>query len=121
MTVGGTAIGGLTDATVGGTEVSFIDVTSHDSEDGFREFVGGLKDGGTLELAGNFDIEDAGQVVLAEGAGDTEAVVVTYSDGSTSTFSVVIGAFAVTNPLDDKLTFSCSCKITGPVVYAEAA
>jgi predicted secreted protein len=111
-------VGGLTDITPGGVDVTNIDVTAHDSSGGWREFVGGLTDGGTLELTGNYDQDNVGQVELRDERGEVAAIIVTFSDGSTSTFSAVVGGFNLSNPLDDKIEFSCSLKVTGAIVIA---
>lgn len=121
LTVATNAIGGLTDANISGTDVSMIDITDHGSTSGYKEYVGGLKDGGTLEFSGNFKIADTGQVYLRANPGATAAFVLTFSDGSTATGSGVVGPFSPTNPLDGKVGFTCSLKISGPVVYAAAS
>jgi hypothetical protein len=47
--------------------------------------------------------------------GTVKSVIITYSDLSTHLFSVVVAPPSITNPLDDKIEFSASLKITGPV------
>lgn len=118
VTVATNAVGELTDASISGGDVSFIDITNHGSSGGYREFVSGLKDGGTLELAGNYDVSDTGQAYIANNEGAEAAVVVTFADTSTASFSTIIGAYDVTNPLDDKISFSASLKITGEITWA---
>jgi predicted secreted protein len=118
--VGGTAIAELLDVNIGGVDINMIDVTSHDS-DGWKEYLGGLKDGGTVDLSGNYLIADAGQVKLREDGGEEVAVVVTFSDNSTCSFDAIIGGYSLTNPLDDKIGFSCPLKVTGPLVFAAGA
>jgi hypothetical protein len=115
VTLGGTAIGGLTDVSISGRDVSAIDMTSHSSAGAAREFVGGLIDNGTLELTGNFEGTHPGISYMEANLAETVAAIVTYSDGSTHTFSVIVGAPNVENPLDDKIDFSVSHKITGPI------
>lgn len=117
VTVGGTAIGKLTDSPITGRDVNIIDVTTRSSTGNSKEFVGGLLDNGTMELTGNFDITDAGQAALLGWEGQTKAVVVTFSDLTTASFDAVVGAVNQSAPLDDKVEFTCSLKITGPVAY----
>jgi predicted secreted protein len=121
VTVDATAIGGLTDVSPGGGDVTFVDTTTHDTDGGWKTYVGGLKDGGTLELTGKYDIADAGQVKLRTLLGETESCVVTFSDGSSAEFDGIVGAYNVSNPLDDATEFTSSIKITGEVVYAAGA
>ena len=121
VAVGSSTVGGLKDINPGGGDVTFVDTTTHDAEDGWKTFVGGLKDGGTLELTGNYDSGDSGQGTLRDGLGTEESCVVTFSDSSTCSFDGIIGAYNVSNPLDDVVEFTCSIKITGPVTYAAGA
>lgn len=118
--IDGVFVGGLTDANVGGVDVTFIDITTHDSSGGYKEFIGGLLDGGTLDLTGKFDIADAGQLALMAGAGDEEPVYVLKSDNSGFSFSGIIGGYSTTNPLDDAVEFSSSVKITGAMTSVAA-
>lgn len=114
-------IGELTDVSIPEIDVNFVDITTHDSTGGFREFVGGLKDGGTLTLTGAYDISDTGQTYLrtpANQGGSAVAVVVTFSDDSTASFDAVVGGYGTSNPLDDKVEFTASLKISGDVTYA---
>lgn len=118
VTVATNAIGGLTDVGLPGVEVSMIDTTTHDSSGGFREFVSGLKDAGSLELTGKYNYADVGQDYLKDNPGASAAFVVTFSDGTKASFTAFIGGYVVTNPLDDSVEFSCSCKITGGITWA---
>ena len=111
-------IGDLTDVSIGGVDVSFVDITTHDSASGWKEFVGGLKDGGSLDLTGAYKVGDTGQAYLFGNPGATAACVVTFSDSSTASFDAVVGGFNTSNPLDDTVEFTCSLKITGDVAYA---
>jgi predicted secreted protein len=118
VTVATNAIGGLTDVGLPGVDVSMIDTTTHDSTGGFREYVSGLKDAGSLELTGKYDYANTGQAHLRTNPGASATFVVTFSDGTKATFTAFIGGYVVTNPLDDSTEFSCSCKITGGITWA---
>lgn len=121
VTVATNDIGGLTNASLGGGGVDFIDTTDHDVSDDARTFVGGLIDSGTLTLEGNFDEDDTGQGYLLDNAAASAACVVTFSDSSTASFSAIIGKMDIDNGgLDDKVTFTCPLKITGAITYASA-
>lgn len=117
VTLGGTAIGKLTDANISGRDVNNIDITTHGSP-GSREFIGGLIDNGSLELTGNYDIDNAGQLALSGWEAQTKVAIVTLSDGTVFTFSAIVGPLNTTNPLDDKVEFTCSLKITGDIVIS---
>jgi predicted secreted protein len=123
VTVATNAIGGLKSVEIPETEVTDIDVTTHDSAGGFRQFVGGLKDGGTVTLAGAYDIANAGQTYLRTAANQGAApvaVVVTFSDGSKATFNAVVKGYGVSNPLDEDVTFNSSLKVSGAITFAAA-
>lgn len=114
-------VGGLTDVNIGGVDVNMIDVTDQASTDGWKEFVGGLKDGGQVELTGNFKSVDDGQSELRGNPGETAAWELTFSNGAKASGNAVIGGYNVTNPLDNKVGFTCSLKITGKTTYTAGA
>lgn len=115
VTLGGTTIEELTDVQITGRDVTSVETTSHGSTGNAKTFVGGLIDNGTLELTGRFDGSHAGVTYMEANAGTVVAAVVTYSDASTHTFSVIVGLPSVTNPLDDAAEFTSSHKITGVI------
>lgn len=115
VTIGGTAIAELTDVTVGGVDVNFIETTAHDSSGGWKTFLGGLTDPGTIDLTGNYKFTDAGQAALISGRGTSVAVNITFSDATNVTCNAIIGGYNVSNPQDDKVEFTCSLKITGAI------
>lgn len=110
-----TAIAELTDVTPGGVDVNFIDTTAHDSSGGWRQFIGGLTDPGTIELTGNYKFTDAGQAALIANRGVIVAVNITFSDATNVTCNAVVGGYNLSNPLDEKVEFTCSLKITGAI------
>lgn len=110
-----TTIGELTDVTPGGVDVNFIDTTAHDNPGGWRSFIGGLTDPGTIELTGNYKFTDAGQAALISNRGVVVAVNITFSDATNITCSAVVGGYNVSNPLDDKVEFTCPLKVTGAI------
>lgn len=121
VTVNASTIGGLTEVSIPEVEVTDVDVTTHDSLGGFKEFKGGLKDGGTVTLTGAYDSADAGQTYLRTAAnqgGNPVACVVSFSDGSKATFNAFVKGYGVTNPLDDKVEFTSGLKVSGPITYA---
>ena len=115
VTIGGTAIAELTDVSVSGVDVNFIDTTAHDSSGGWKTFLGGLTDPGSIELTGNYKQSDAGQAALVSGRGTNVAVNITFSDATNVTCNAIIGGYNLSNPQDDKVEFTCSLKITGAI------
>jgi len=99
-----------------------IDLTAHDSANGFREFAQGLKDAGSVEIEGNFT-GVASQTALQSlfDSGVANAMEITYpSSLGKYGFSGFLTAFSMDAPHDDKLSFSASIKITGKPVFTGA-
>jgi len=103
--------------------MSPIDVTSHDSASGFREFVAGLHDGGEISLEGNFIVGDTtGQIAMHD---DFQATTVKtwilkfpgWASGPQFTGSGYITAMSFDFPFDGKISFSATIKITGKPVF----
>lgn len=59
-----TAIAQVTDITGPGLSLDTIDVTTHDSVDAWREFIGGLKDAGEVSFEVIFDPDSATHIAL---------------------------------------------------------
>jgi hypothetical protein len=109
------------------TTLETIDVTSHDSADDFREYIGGLLDGGEIGIEGNFIGGDTdGQIGL-----NTDHLLKTVQDfvitfptaiTATWTFSGLVTKFKAGDfKMDGPVSFSASIKITGKPVLAVTA
>ena len=98
-----------------------IDVTSLDSTGGYREFIGGFRDGGEVTLEMNFT--ESGWIDLkARFEEETNhAYSITLDEGGTNEFefefSAWITALGVAVPLDDKITCSVTLKIDGQLTF----
>jgi predicted secreted protein len=82
-----------------------IDVTSLDSTDGYKEFIAGFKDGGTVNLTMNFSRSTYDLMNT-----DYEA------DNTSFEFTALVVELGLSIPTDDKITSPVSLKISGPVV-----
>ncbi|MFA5526896.1 MAG: phage tail tube protein [Acholeplasmataceae bacterium] len=94
-----------------------VDVTTLSSVGGYREFITGLRDGGTLTfevlfsktgyqaLKTDFENDDA----------ETYSVELPDDDSTIITFDGLVTDFPVTIPLDDKVSVSVTIKITGNI------
>lgn len=125
FTIGGERVGSLT--SIGGVAKSrdTIDVTALDNQDGYKEFLGGFKDGGEVSLSGHFDYADEGQKALEAAFEDDEAVeceiVFPTKLGCKWTFSGVVTAFETGAELEDAVSFDCTVKVSGkPTLAANA-
>lgn len=110
-------VAGLT--SIGGLELSAdtIDVTTLDSDGGYREFIGGFKDGGEVPLEGYFEPETGkGQKELYDlfESGEKEAFVIQFPNNMASwEFNGVVTGFGTSADLEDPLAFSCTIKVSG--------
>lgn len=94
-----------------------IDVTSLDSDGGYREFIGGFKDGGELSISGFFNPGDLGQAAIyaAFESGDTIAYSIIFPAalGATWDFNGVVTAFTTGADLEDAVSFEGTIKVSG--------
>lgn len=110
-------VAGLT--SIGGLELSAdtIDVTTLDSDGGYREFIGGFKDAGEVSLEGYFIPETGkGQKELYDlfESGDTETFTIEFPESIASwEFNGVVTGFNTGADLEDPLSFSATIKVSG--------
>ncbi len=83
----------------------------------YREYAGGLIDGGEVSLEGNLaEIADADEIKDAMDARDVLEFEIEFPTGDTWEFDGIVTAFETSAPHDGKLGFSASLKITGQPV-----
>ncbi len=100
-------------------EVDDIDVTDMDSLEGWKEFKGGLKDGGEVE--GVFQYEEVQHSnFFAVLLGVTKAYKVLFPDGSDVKFNGHINDISQEDPVDDKIMETVTIKVTGKPVFTQA-
>ena len=116
-------IGELTN--IGGPSISVdtIDVTTHDSTDGFREFVAGVIDGGDITLEGNFTDAGSGDelIDLIESRAVVSYIVKFPTTGTHPTvvnheswlFTGSFTNFETEAPFDGKIGFTAGIKLSG--------
>ena len=127
ITYAGNPIGELT--SIGGIEVTqdALEVTSHSSANQYREFIGGLLDGGDVPIEGNFYPGDTlGQIALktAQDNGTLGAFVITLpaAFATTWTFNALVTKTKMgDSPVDGIVPFSASLKISGKPVLGITA
>jgi len=94
-----------------------IDVTSLDSTGGYREFIGGFRDAGTLQLTMNFS-RTTFDLMKTDFESDTSQnyeIVLPDGDNTTLEFVGLVTELPLEITADDKITSSVSLKITGQV------
>lgn len=116
--LGENAIANLTE--ISGLEISAdtVDVTTLDNVDGYREFIGGLKDGGEVGMSGFFDpTTGKGQTefLAALESGEVTPFTIEFptSIGKKWSFNGIVTTFTTGVSLEDPLSFEGSIKVTG--------
>jgi len=92
-----------------------IDVTSLDSTGGYREFIPGFRDGGTLQLTMNFSYATYSLMKTDFDSEDTVNYEIVFVDGTSFEFAGFVTELPLEITPDDKVTSSVTIKITGEV------
>jgi len=103
-----------------------IDVTSLDSTDGYREFIGGFRDGGEVSLVMNFTNAGYKTMNLDFESASTHQYRIELpnspaggGDGTLFTFWALVVNLGVSVPMDDKVTATITLKISGTVTMTD--
>lgn len=116
-----TAIGNVTSFSGPAAEREAYDVTAHDGPNNFREFVGGLVNGGEVSCELNYDpaIHDT----LYDDFSSDTAVSYKMSSpvGESWEFSAILTGFEREMPVDDKMTATLTWQVTGKPTLTAAA
>ena len=111
------AIAEINSITGPGMTRDFIDVTNLDSTGGYREFIGGFRDGGNVTLNMNFTIDGYNQMKDDYENDDSHNYQIVLPDTGETTLE--FAAFVTDLPLsvtaDDKITIDVTLKVTGQV------
>ena len=95
----------------------FIDVTSLDSTGGYKEFIGGFRDGGQVTLNMNFTIGGYGQMLADFEDDDSHDYQIVLVDTGATT--IEFAAFVTDLPLsitpEDKVSVDVTLKVSGQV------
>lgn len=94
-----------------------IDVTSLDSTGGYREFIGGFRDGGEVTLNMNYTrtVFDLLNTDFEAETSQTFTIVLNDTGNTQYDFSGWVTALNMDVPLDDKVTLVCTIKIDGQI------
>lgn len=115
-----TAIPGCRSFTGPGKTRDTVDVTSHSSTGGYREYIGGLRDGGDVTCDLNWLFGDTAQESLedafaADGTTDFQMYFPQVATDNLLTFKGFISDLSWNGPVDDAITRSLTIKVTGPI------
>lgn len=109
-----TPIANVTDITPPALERETLDVTAHDSPDAWREFIGGLKDGGEVSVDVNYDPREHDGIIddFADANPRNYKIVWPGTLGEWA-FTALLTGFEPEAPHDDKLAASLTFKVSG--------
>lgn len=112
-----TALAEVLSVTPPSISVETIDATHMASDDGFREFIASLKDGGECSVTMNY-VESSATLLQTLVLAGFETFKITLAGGSTLIFSGIPTAFAIDDVvIDDKMTMSFTIKVSGKPTY----
>ena len=94
-----------------------IDVTSLDSTGGYREFIGGFRDGGTVTLPMNFTraTYDAMNTDFESNVLQNYEILLPDLEGTSFEFEGLVSELGMAVPTDDKVTADVTIKVSGQV------
>ena len=118
-----TLIGGLTEISGLSLSADTIDVTTLDSDGGYREFIAGFKDAGEVSVSGFFDntaAEGQAEMYTAFESGAVSDFVITFpiATKTTWTFKGIVTGFETSAGLEDPISFSGTIKVSGRPLLA---
>ena len=98
---------------------AFLDVTSLDSTGGYREFITGFRDAGTISLKMNFTAASYAAVKEDFQSAVANQYLITLSDTTLSSleFEGLVTELPLSIPTDDKISADCTIKISGEVIF----
>lgn len=94
-----------------------IDVTSLDSTGGYREFIGGFRDGGTVTLPMNFTraTYDLMNTDFESNVLQNYEILLPDVEGTSFEFEGLVTELGLAVPTDDKVTADVTIKVSGQV------
>jgi predicted secreted protein len=101
-----------------------VEMTSHDSTDRYREYIQGLRQGGTFDIEGISLPTDTGQAEIYTqfNADAAVAAVITFPDDSNWTAQVIVTGFKPADaPVDGPLKFTATFQVTGKPAWDDGA
>lgn len=109
-----TDVASVTNITAPALERETLDVTAHDSADGYMEFLGGLKNGGEVSIEVNYDPTAHDSLVAHMDSSDPLNYKIVWPNTLGEwTFTAVMTGFAPEAPYDDKLSAEITFQVSG--------
>jgi predicted secreted protein len=109
-----TALANVTSVSGPEIEREAYDVTAHDSPDGWREFIGGLKDGGEVSIEVNYDPRVHDDLVADFDDPDPRNYKLVFPKNyGTWELSLLLTGFSQEAPVDGQLAAEMTFKVSG--------
>ncbi|MCK9922455.1 outer capsid protein Hoc [Frankia sp. AgPm24] len=112
-----TVIADVTTISGPGMERETLEMTAHDSPDRWREFIGGLKDGGEVSIDMNYDIGEPTHNGLQDDFDDPDPrhFQIVFPDEAQTCWEVdlILTGLEPEYPYDDKMACSATWKVSG--------
>lgn len=113
-----TQVAEVTDITWPGYSRDAVEVTFMDSDNQFREYIGGMMDGGEVTVEMNWVPSATDVIIAALTASTTGQFKITYNAGANVVFKAIVTAYQPQSPLGEKLTASATFKVSGKPTWA---
>lgn len=97
-----------------------VDITNFDSTGGFREFIGGLKDGSEVSFETNFVKTEYARLYASYQAGTVETWQWLGTDGSKIDFTGFVKSMGMETPVDTQITNSFTVRVSGAPTFTAA-
>jgi predicted secreted protein len=104
-----------------GVSVDSIDATHEESDGGWKEFIAGLKDGGSIDLEIHYIGGGAAEALLFSLLGTTQVCRTVFPTGAKIDYSAFITDISPDTPIDGKMVAGVKLKITGAITPSQAA
>ena len=127
LKIDGSTIGNVTNIAGPSMSKDTIDTTALDTTGGYRTFITGFKNAGTLTFTLMFEKEEYSTLKAAFDSDVAKSIEVILPDGATAetgsklSFSGFVTEMPLTIPPDDKITCDVTIQISGPVTFTPAA
>lgn len=121
LKIAGTTVAELQSMESPSVNTDYVELTHHTSPGAFKEWAPTLRDGEEIAIEGNYVPGDAGQLAMrtANLSGALSTYTVTFPAGlGTWTFTAFAKQIKAKAPVDGKLGFTASLKVTGLPSFA---
>ena len=115
------AVGKLSSVGAIAPDSEAVDVTTLDSEGGYRQYMQGFKNAGEIAVSGFHEKGDAGQKALRDAFDDGRPgdVEVAFPDGTKAVFSAFVKSCSLgAAEVDGPVGFGAVLRVTGPITVA---